>query len=158
MRLPQTGRTVGVLLLAGMLAACSDPVPAAKDACPESAQVYWKKFRTAVMSDDLNAVAKATHFPLEVRGQLDDSPTKMVSRDDLGKYFPQLLNTELGSYFQQPVITPPPTSMKELVKATSQLHSSFCSEQGDQFGVGAWVFLLKPAGWRFVQAFVNESG
>lgn len=151
-------RTLGLLAFAATLAACSDSVPAAKNACPESAQQYWKQFRNAVLKNDLAAIAGMTHFPLEVRGELDDSPRKMVPRQDFSKHFPQLLNTEteLVDYSQQPPATSKHLSMKELVNATIKLHPSFCSTDGEQFGVGEWVFVLRPKGWGFVQAFTNE--
>ena len=151
-------RTLGMLVFAVTLAACSDSVPAAKSACPESAQQYWKQFRSAVLKNDLAAITGMTHFPLEVRGELDDSPKKMVPRQDFNKHFPQLLNTEteLVHNSQQPATTSAHSSMKELINVTTKLHSSFCSTDGEQFGVGEWIFVLRPKGWGFVQAFTNE--
>ena len=157
MHLKRTRQIIGLLAFIIMLAACNDSVSVVKNACPESAQQYWKKFRSAVLKNKLNEIADMTHFPLEIRGMLDDSEKKIVSRQGFSKHFPQLLNTELGDYYQQPVITPAPSSMKALVSATTKLSPSFCSADSGQFRVGEWVFLLKPNGWGFVQAFVNES-
>lgn len=158
MRSPRTRRIVGLLLFAATLMACSDPAPAVKkNACPDSAQVFWKKFRTAVMSNDLNAVAGMTHFPLEVQNDMDSNNKKTVSQKDFAQRFPQLLNIEeLDDPSQQSATTTTLLSMKKVVKATAELPASACSGQGRQFNVGNWTFLLNPAGWRFVIAHSNE--
>jgi hypothetical protein len=114
------------------------------------------KFRGAVIKNDLNAIAGMTQFPLEVWEARDNDEKEMVARVDFDRRFPELLNIDLGDQYQQPVLTPKPSSMKALVDATTRLPPSYCNAAGDQFRVGEWVFKSTSNGWRFAQAFVPD--
>ena len=155
------------LVLVVTLVACDAPVSSnarvgadywakedLKNPCPESAQQYWKTFRSAVLKNDPNAVADMTHFPFLLSiGSLDHNRKDIyLSRKEFIALFPRLLPTEQG-------VTETITTMKEYVKAASMIPkpSKSCAADGGQFGVGNWIFWLKPEGWRFVQAGVDDE-
>ena len=141
-----------------LLAACTEPVSTPvstateSKVCPESAQQFWKKFRSAVLKEDMNALADMTQFPLEVGGDMDNNPKKFVYRKNFNKHFTQLLSYELNSDYLP--ITPRPASMKELARAVTEPPS--CGKRGDYFYLGTFVFLLNPEGWRLVKVHSNE--
>jgi hypothetical protein len=124
-------------------------VSAVAGTCPDHAQRYWQTFRAAALGSNLTAIVDLSYFPFETRGTLDDSPKRQINRQDFIKLFPQLLKTDPG-------LSPTPTTMKSLLKTSPRLSSSFCNLDANQFRVGTWVFELKPEGWRFIQAFVDE--
>lgn len=157
-------KLIAVLVLA-ILTACTDPAtaPAATpsasatknstaNSCPDSAQQFWTKFRAAVLQDDFDAVAAMTFFPLEVKGDADDNPTKFIYRKNFNKHFTTLLSHELDGDHES--IRPRPASMKELVRAVTKL--SKCGGNGSQFSLGSLGFLLKPEGWRFDIVYSND--
>ena len=126
-------------------------VPAASPAATEcgGAQQYWENFRTAALKGRPVEVAGLTSFPFAVRKTLDDTPTQQYGRADFLKAWPRLLRSDPG-------VAATPTTMKSLIRSNTQLSSKQCSDGDHQFRVGNWVFQLKPAGWRFVQAFLDD--
>ena len=134
------------ITLLGMHAAHTAESP---NTCTESAQRYWKTFRVAALKSNTHLVADLSRFPFKLRGTLDDSEARELSREDFIKFFPILLKTDPG-------LTPTPTTMKAFVKTNTKLSQSFCNASGNQIRVGTWVFELGPDGWRFVQAFVED--
>ena len=157
MRLTKAGQSIAVVLFVTASVACSDPSPAATSGCPQSAQVFWQKFRAAVVSGDLNAVAEMTRFPLEIQNDMDHNYKKTVSRQEFVQRFTRLLNIEeLDDPSPTPTAPASLLSMKKVVDTTVKLHASLCSSSGRQFSVGNWTFLLDQEGWRFVIAHSNE--
>lgn len=118
-------------------------------ACPDTAQRYWEAFRISVLRGDLTAIANASRFPFAISGTLDESETRHIDRKEFIRLFPALLKADPG-------LSPTPTTMKSLLKATIRLSPSLCNSYGNQLRVGAWVFELTPEGWRFVQGFVDN--
>ncbi len=119
------------------------------NACPETAQQYWKDFRISVLRGNLTAIANASRFPFVISGTLDESAKRRVDRKEFGRFFPALLKADPG-------LSPTPTTMRSLVKTTTRLPPSFCNSYGNQFRVGAWVFELTSERWRFVEGFVDD--
>lgn len=151
MRFKRTCPILCLLAIATALAACNDPVSAAKNTCPEGAQRYWKEFRGAVLKNDIDTIVAMTQFPFViVRSIIDESDKVQVERAGFVKQFPLLLNKDPGVSFT-------PTTMKQLVASTKELSSSQCSAQGSQFNVSLWFFQLTPDGWRFVRDYTEEN-
>jgi hypothetical protein len=121
----------------------------AAGACADDAQRYWKSFRDAAIRGKSDIVANLSTFPFEVRGTLDESPTRRLPRAEFLKVWPRLLRSDPG-------LTPTPTTMKAFVKHSSRLEETSCTTGSDQFRVGNWLFKLQPEGWRFVTAFVDD--
>ena len=115
----------------------------------DSAQQYWRAFRLAAIQDKISIVADMISFPIEIRGVLDSSEHRQIARPEFIRLFPKLLKTDPG-------LAPTPTTMISLVNSTPQLSPSFFNSHRNQFRIGSWVFQLKPEGWRFVQAFIDE--
>jgi hypothetical protein len=91
---------------------------------------------------DTHLIADLSLFPFKLRGTLDDSEARELSREDFIKLFPAFLKTDPG-------LAPTPTTMKTFVKRNTKLAQSFCNASGNQIRVGTWVFELRPEGWRF---------
>ena len=137
------------LLFAFLLGLYALNASCASNKCPDNAQEYWSTFRQAVLNDDVSSVIAVTEFPFILRGQLDDSPVRHLSRDEFTGEFPRMLASDPG-------MSPDPTSMKDYIARTSKLPTSFCNATGNQVRVGDWVFNLTPNGWRLVEAYLDE--
>ena len=129
----------------------AQPAAAAHTAgpCTEAAQTYWKTFRQAVQRNDAVRLADLAAFPFDIKPTLDSTETRQVAREEFIRLVPGLLKTNPG-------LTANPTSMQRFTQTHRRLSASFCNAQGNQVRVGAWLFQLKPQGWRFVQAVVDE--
>lgn len=138
---------LGLAPMAGIQTAAS--AMAREAGCHASAQKYWTAFRAAALQQDPSALARLSKFPFAVSGALDDSGKREVTREKFAEIVPVLLGTDPG-------LSPQPTTMKDLLRATTRLSPSSCNASGNQFRVGAWVFELTAEGWRFAQAFVDE--
>lgn len=147
-------RACFLFVLATMLVACQDPASAEKSACPESAQQYWKVFRDAVLKNDLQRVADLTQYPFRLSiGSLDFNRRDVyLDRKEFTATFPRFLSIDPG-------ISGAHKTMKNYLEAESSIPtpSKACAPDGGLFRVGDWVFELKPAGWRFVQAYVGDE-
>lgn len=151
MRFNRTCLILCLFAITTTLAACNDPVSAAKNTCPEGAQQYWKKFHGAVLKNDIDTIASMTQFPFViVKSIIDESDKEQVDRAGFVKQFPLLLNIDPG-------VGSTPTTMKQLITSTKELSSSQCAAQGSQFNVSLWFFQLTPDGWRFVRAYTEEN-
>lgn len=134
------------------LTACNQSVSAAKSNCSDSAQQFWKTFREAVVKNDIDAIAKMTHYPLVLSiGILDEGRVnKQLDRKVFITVMPRLFKNDSG-------MSETPTTMQDYAKALNVIPSQFCTEDGKQFHVGDWVFQLQSVGWRFVQAHVDDE-
>lgn len=117
--------------------------------CPESAREFWKSFRQVVLKGDKKKVADYAQFPFEIRGALDSSEKRKVSREEFLARFAVLTSTDPG-------LSAKTSTMASLIKSTPKLTDGSCSQGGYEFRVGTWRFELKPQGWRFVRAYVEE--
>lgn len=139
---------LGLLILTMTHAATSSAAPPVYT-CPDSAQKFWKEFRQAALQSDLPALSRMTHFPLKVRGDLDDSPTKQISQSEFNKIFPVLQKTNPG-------MGEGSTSMKTYINKNETLPPTSCNKYGNQFRVGSWVFVVENNTWLLTQAFTEE--
>jgi hypothetical protein len=140
---------VGRFALIVLLSLPSAHATESANTCPDSAQQYWKTFRVVALKGNPRLVADLSRFPFKLRGTLDDSVARELTREDFVRLFPTFLKTDPG-------LTPTATTMRAFVKATTKLSPAFCNASGNQIRVGAWVFELGSEGWRFVQAFVED--
>lgn len=143
-------RTFQIIIpLVLLLAACNESVSSnpittsvsgdKPQACTEDAQRFWLKFRSAVLKDDMNAIADMTRFPLEVGiSTLDEKPL-FITRAEFRKLFPKFSDTE-----------------KTLARATDKLPPSACIGRGRHFYVGEWLFGQNPITWQLVYAETDE--
>ena len=118
--------------------------------CVDGAQKYWKTFRTAMMKSDTKVTIKMTRFPFKISEILDDSETKEVNSKEFVNNIPAFLKSDPG-------LTPDLSTMKEFIKHTDKLQKNHCSEDGNRFRVGNWLFENTNSGWRFVQANIDEE-
>jgi len=149
MKLPAMSVTLARLLMPIVLFGLQS-LPARADACPDTAQQYWRAFRTSVLQGDLTAITNASRFPFVVfSGILDsDREEKSIDREEFVKLFPAWLEADPG-------LSPTAATMKSLVEATVRLTPLQCST-ATQFRVGDWVFRPASEGWRFVEVYTDE--
>ncbi len=140
---------VGIIIA---LVACNSSVSADKTACPDSAQQYWKKFRTTVLQNNTNGVADLTQFPFIMSSGIvdEDRRNKPIQRAEFLKQYPHLLTRDPGLSLE-------PSTMWDLIKSNERLTAAFCAADDGQFRVGDWVFQKESQNWRFVQAYVGEE-
>jgi len=117
--------------------------------CPDNAQQFWKEFRTAAMQSNVKKIANMVQFPLEVRGTMDDSPSRQMKRDKFKNILPKLLATDPG-------MSAIPGTMKSYIQNIETVQKKACNKHGNQFRIGTWVFVKKNADWLLVQAFIEE--
>ncbi|QXE89241.1 hypothetical protein KP001_12295 [Geomonas subterranea] len=82
------------------------------------AQLFWNRFRQAVLSGDSASVATMTKLPLWVRGPDDNDPVMYYGGQDLDRVLRRLLNQEV-SILQAGKITT--RSMREVIKEKTTL-------------------------------------
>jgi hypothetical protein len=148
----RSGFVISKLLLLFALTACNFSASADKSLCQDSAQKYWKSFRTKVIQSDVKGVAELTQFPFFISSGIvdDDRQNKPVSKEEFIKQYPLLLIMDPGLSIEA-------STMFDLINSNEKLKDISCSDDGAQFRVGDWVFEYKPNGWKFVQAYTDEN-
>ena len=116
--------------------------------CTAAAQAYWQQFRAAARRGSPQQLADLASFPFTLKPTLDGGVERQIGRDEFIEHFPALLAFDPG-------LAATPTTMRSMLDRHGRLASRFCNTKGNQFRVGAWLFKLKPEGWRFVQAGVE---
>ena len=136
------------LFATAALLGCENTAIANKTTCPASAEQYWKEFRTAVLQNNIEAVAGLTKFPFVMSsGTLDtDRKNKSLQRAEFVKAYLRLLNSDPGLSLE-------PSTMFNVVAQNERLSASACADDGLRFRVGDWVFESTQKRWRFVQAY-----
>ena len=119
------------------------------NACPESAQQFWKTFRQAALANDTEKLSELTQFPLHIRGTLDDSPAKNINKSEFKKLLPAILGADPG-------MTEEPSTMTKYIQGFEKLSVNFCNPSGDQIRIGNWVFVQNNKTWRLVKAYIEE--
>ena len=139
------------LALIFLLTSCNGSATA-KSNCPDSAQQFWKNFRTAVIKNDTAAIAGMTQFPfiLSIGVMDEDRKNLPLQRDKFVTAIPKLLSDDSG-------MSETPTSMQQYAKSLDMVPSKFCSADGKQFRVGDWVFQLKQENWKFIQTYMDDD-
>lgn len=144
-------------LTAVLFSACTDPIPArvyAEGECDESMPLFWKKFRDAVLREDMNALADMTRFPLKV----EESNNEYVNftRADFIRRFPMIMNAKLGEpYHSRPFEPGSATrSMKEYVRSHEKTNELLCGPNEKILYFANWTFVLgtkECKGWCLVR-------
>lgn len=81
----------------------------------QSFEVFFNDFKLALSQDKLDALQTYTHFPLPVRGELDDTPTLYITKNEFAAFLTDLLaepvyieqNDELIARTLSELATPP---------------------------------------------------
>lgn len=127
----------------------ADSVPAATAQEPDTNRnIFWSRFREAVLQSDTAALFKLTDRPFSTRGPMDGMP--WIARDSAA--FVAVLDSLLQA---DPGLTPAPSTMRELVRSTTALDGKVQSTP-DEFRVGEFVFIRGARGWRFAKAYLPE--
>lgn len=56
-----------------------------KNTCPDEAQLFWMKFRSAVLNNDMVEIVAATRFPVKISQTLDDDGVTYFTKKNLSK-------------------------------------------------------------------------
>ena len=61
-------------------------------------QLFWSKFKAASLANDYSTLEKMIHFPLQVKGVVDDMPIESYSKNELRKIYPKLMMQTVSHY------------------------------------------------------------
>lgn len=145
-----TLRAAAVLAATFMLLS---PLAAAEEVRqPPAFATFWPPFRAALLADDIATVASATRFPLEVRGELDSSPVRRITKDDLGPVLRRTLDADSGLSLRDTLTN------RDMVKRVTDLGQATVgvTVRRDTARVGAFDFARGAKGWRLVRLY--DSG
>lgn len=139
-----------IVFLLVTLAACNDPPPVSSTEvfdeepvhlstaeCKPSIHPFWKKFRAAVLAEDVEAVANMTHFPLAI-ATAKEGRDEPLSRQEFIQRFPQFLNAP--AYPGRPGEKPP--TMKEETREHPTLAKDACGAFETILPFKRWTFQL----------------
>jgi len=107
--------------------------------------VFWKKFRSASLNNDMDAILKMTRFPFVVKGDLDMNGVVSLNKIKFKNQFNKFLNQDIRENLT-------PESMRSYIKKNKQV--SPIIEDG-QTTLGLFSFELINGTWLFVRAYVE---
>ncbi|MBD0273041.1 MAG: hypothetical protein ICV73_14080 [Acetobacteraceae bacterium] len=152
------------LLLLALALACAGAPHAAAQVSPSSGPVrsesraqsfdaFWPAFRAAVLSGDVDAVAGMTRFPLEVKGELDRDPVRLVTRSELPRLLERALAADSGLSLREPLTN------RRLVERTEPpvQPARGVAVSPDAARIAAFVFGRTNAGWRLQRVYLPDD-
>jgi hypothetical protein len=109
------------------------------------AAVFWTAFRQALIDGDSAKLTAWTHFPLTVRGNLDDDPVRTIEKPEFSRLLTAILSEHAGVH----------DTNRDLIIGTTTLDSrSFGGGDGkDFFGVGPMDFQRVGERWRLTLVY-----
>jgi hypothetical protein len=127
--------------------------PAGSERQAQSFDAFWPAFRSAILSDDVEAVAGMTRFPLEVRGELDRDTVRRAARPELRRLLERVLAADTGLSLREPItnrrlierIEPPMQPMRGVALSP------------DSARIAAFAFGRTNAGWRLQQVYLPSD-
>lgn len=79
----------------------------------QSFELFWIKFRNAVLTEDYPSLNKLVKFPLEVKGVDDETPANFYVQGELAEIFPKLLDQVVYNYEKEDLEE---NSLRELIR------------------------------------------
>lgn len=111
------------------------------------AAAFWRGFRAAALTGDVERIMQMTHFPFTVAGELEDDPETRVARGG----FPTVFEDVLRQY-EYPDLRDSLT-MRELIRNTPRLESKHFNGENQHFHVGALYFGREDGRWQLLEAY-----
>jgi hypothetical protein len=128
----------------------AQPEAATTKAVPQFDQ-FWARFRRALLTGDMEAVAAVTRLPLEVRGELDTDPAYRASRAALAGVLTRALNADTGLSLRQHVTN---RALIERVETpTSPMPG--VSVGATSARVGAFAFKRSGLEWQLCRVYLS---
>jgi hypothetical protein len=109
-------------------------------------EAFWKRFRTALLDSDMDAVANVTMFPFRVLS--DGEPTRNVDPAEFPSLVRRLLAQDTGLHVGGH------ESHLQLVRRLPRILPDFV--QGPTARIGDLQFWFNPEGWRFESAWLSD--
>ncbi|HEX5637485.1 MAG TPA: hypothetical protein VFY78_10395, partial [Gammaproteobacteria bacterium] len=129
--------------LVAIFVLCTATACSAQEAAP-GAQSFWKEFRQAIIAGNSKRLISLTQFPLELRGVVDDVPTKLIEQGQFNDVFTKVLSQPVVSFDEDKIIT---QSTKDIVVATQSISETDMMTK-DSFRVDQLSFELKNKKWK----------
>jgi len=149
---------VALLALPGVTTACSAQTARATQApapsaVPAELQATWASFRTAALAGDAQAMARMTRFPLELAGELDDTPLRRTGADGFPAMIRRVLDADSGLGMRETVTN------RELVRRNPTLVPDQRNPivAGDEAMLGPFVFRRSSNGWKLSRVYIGED-
>lgn len=110
---------------------------------------FWTKFRNAALADDATRIAALSASPVTQRGELDDSPVKRLTPDQVPPVLAKLLAQPDG-------VDDAGRSQRAMLAATPvPRHDP--QMPADRFRFGDMEFTHGAAGWRLTQIYYEAE-
>lgn len=119
----------------------------------EGDQAFWKVFRAAALSDNIERVKVLTQFPFTTSGAASSFEKESHDRSDFAALFAKLMKQSLPR--GEGETTSP--SMRDVLQQTSNLDDVDLRSPGHSFQVENFVFHSVDGKWRFVHAHTSEQ-
>ncbi len=110
--------------------------------------IFWKNFRTAVLSSDTTQIIEQTQFPFQTRGPLDNDPTIEYSKKNFSRVFSAFLGQWNGLDLDG-------GTELDLIKKTEIPNKD--NIQGNYARIGDLVFDKQHKTWRLVFVYLNDE-
>lgn len=122
---------------------------AAAQPCQQQAQATWAGYRDAILSGDATAAATLTRFPLTLRGELDDSPSRRIDAAAFKARFAGLLTQDTG-------LRSGGYSLRQLAADTPSIEALECDANSGAFVIGPLAFARAKGAWKLATIIWEE--
>lgn len=139
-------KTIALAILVCFSLGCSAALPPERDF-----QLFWNKFKAASLANDYPALEKLIHFPLEVKGVVDDIPIEKYGKNDLRKIFPKLMMQTVSHYDGADKFIDMPFA--DLIKTIDKVDAAV---EDKHIRVEQFEFDLIDGKWYLVSAYLEE--
>ncbi|QWV98220.1 hypothetical protein KP005_02705 [Geomonas nitrogeniifigens] len=116
-------------------------------------QVFWNRFREAVLSGDSERVAALTKFPLWVRGPDDSDPVVYYGRKDFDKILKRLLNQEVSTWVDGKVVV---QNMREIIREKHRITPKELRTPRD-LSIELLQFEKTDGKWLFTRGYLEDG-
>lgn len=114
-----------------------------------SARKFWVQFQSAVAGNDAGSIVDMARLPVEVRGQLDETPSRQVNESELRTMLPKLLDQDTGLQEQA-------QSMRHLIESTNPAKFSESIEEGHIIRLAVFQFEFANDEWLLTRVYLDE--
>ena len=134
------------------LVACADPEPSRESSASRGSSdytefdVFWADFRSAVLSNDSEAVMALTHFPFQIKGDYDGDPVILLDQAAFERNIAAMLARDPGTSLDK-------TTQRDLI-------ADLVSPGPDSLNFamfGGFVFERVDGRWWFVMANMDPD-
>lgn len=119
-------------------------------AAERTAQEAWSAFRDFVLRDNEKAILAMTRFPLPVKGDSDDAPSRTCGPDEFNALFAQMLESDSG-------MSASPLPLRQHIKQHPTLSPHELGANGSGFRVSGMVFEQVRGQWTLTTVYLPNE-